>query len=404
MSQTFMHSPLSYSFLHLRREKGFLTSLQSQKRHAKLLNGDSEFPSRVVVSCPKKLDFTKNISSRSDKSRTQRSTLIQTFGATSDGEVVIQPKDDNAAATCRQSIFWRKWNAFVTFSRIYPLIYTIVGICSVSLLPLTSVADLSPAYFVGLLQAVIPFACASIYTSGINQVFDVDIDKINKPHLPLASGDFSMGEGKAIVSALAFMGLAMGIMFQSTPLFIGLLIHFLIGTAYSVELPLLRWKTNAAMTSFSMGGLMGLTMLPAAFYHIQNALGKPMIFSRSIGFATIFFSVFTAVLGAIKDIPDVEGDKAFGIMTFSVKYGKQKVFSLCLYILLTAYGFAVVIGASSSLLICKIVSVIGHTILASLLMLRANSTNLDDPVSTQSFYMFSYKLLYAEYVLIHFMR
>ncbi|KAL8092951.1 hypothetical protein AgCh_034998 [Apium graveolens] len=68
--------------------------------------------------------------------------------------------------------------------------------------------------------------------------------------------------------------------------------------------------------------------LAAFIADISNALGKPMVFSRSIGFATIFFSVFIVVLGVIKDIPDVEGDKACSIMTFSVKYGKQKSLSV----------------------------------------------------------------------------
>lgn len=365
------------------------------------MNGDREFPFRVV-SCDKNLDSTKNFSSSCEKSKTHRKILTQTLGATSDGEVIIQPNDDFEVTW--QNNLRRKWNAFCTFGRPYSAICTIIGISSVSLLPLTSVGDISPAYFVGLLQALIPFLCANIYTSGINQLVDVEIDKINKPYLPLVSGEFSMAEGKAIVSTLAFMCLAVAIMSHSTPLFVGVLVYFLIGTAYSVELPLLRWKTKPVMAAFSMAGLMGLTIQPAVFYHIQNALGKPMVFSRSVGFATIFFSVFAAVLGAIKDVPDVEGDKAFGNLTFSVRYGQEKVFSLCLNILLIAYGSAVVIGASSSFLLCKIVSVIGHTTLASLLLLRAKSTNLDDPESTQSFYMFLFKLLYAEYVLIHFMR
>ena len=29
----------------------------------------------------------------------------------------------------------------------------------------------------------------NIYVTGLNQVFDVDIDKINKPYLPIAAGN-----------------------------------------------------------------------------------------------------------------------------------------------------------------------------------------------------------------------
>lgn len=99
---------------------GFITSLQTQKRHVKILNGDSEF-SYKVVSCGKKLDFTKKISSSC--ARTRKSTLIRTFDGASDSEVVLQPQDDYGATW--QSIFWKKWDAFVKFSRPFTVIYVV---------------------------------------------------------------------------------------------------------------------------------------------------------------------------------------------------------------------------------------------------------------------------------------
>nr|WIL06375.1 umbelliferone dimethylallyl transferase [Kitagawia praeruptora] len=401
MTQASMHLRLSSGFLNHQQEKGFLTSLQTKRRHAKILNADKEFPFSVV-SCHKNLDSPKNFSSSCEKPRTHRSKLIQTFCATADREVIIQPKDDYEATW--PSIFWRKWDAFVMFGRPYSVLGSIIGISSVSLLPLTSVRDFSLAVFVGFLQALIPFVLANIYASGINQVVDLEIDKINKPYLPLVSGEFSMGEGKAVVSATGFLCLAMAIMFQSLPLFLGVLGYFLVATAYSVEVPFLRWKTKPFMAAFTMASLMGITIQPAVYYHIQKVLGRPMVFTKSVGFATIFISVFSAVLAMIKDLPDVEGDRALGNRTFTVRYGQEKVFNICVGIMLMAYASAVVTGASSSLLICKLVSVIGHTALAFLLMLRAKSIDVHDPVSTQSFYMFSFQLLYAEYVLIHFIR
>ncbi|KAK1378304.1 hypothetical protein POM88_025048 [Heracleum sosnowskyi] len=106
-----------------------------------------------------------------------------------------------------------------------------------------------------------------------------------------------------------------------------------------------------------------------------------------------------------KDIPDVAGDQAFGNRTFSVRHGKKKVFSLCIFILLIDYGFAVATGALlSSFPLNKFVSVIGHCTLASLLWRRAKSLNLEDDSSVESFYMFLWKLFTAEYVLIQFIR
>lgn len=46
-----------------------------------------------------------------------------------------------------------------------------------------------------------PSVLMNIYVVGLNQLFDVEIDKVNKPYLPLASGKFSMATGIIIVSA-----------------------------------------------------------------------------------------------------------------------------------------------------------------------------------------------------------
>lgn len=50
-----------------------------------------------------------------------------------------------------------------------------------------------------LLQAMIPALLMNICIVGLNQMFDVPIDRINKPYLPLASGEFSMRTGTLLV-------------------------------------------------------------------------------------------------------------------------------------------------------------------------------------------------------------
>lgn len=76
-----------------------------------------------------------------------------------------------------------------------------------------------------------PIVCVNIYVVGLNQLYDVEIDKVsiinwtfnqvvvihvficlsvhvskvNKPNLPIASGEYSMEMGKAIVSAFGLM-------------------------------------------------------------------------------------------------------------------------------------------------------------------------------------------------------
>ncbi|XP_074342472.1 umbelliferone 6-dimethylallyltransferase, chloroplastic-like [Apium graveolens] len=339
-----------------------------------------------------------------NKRTRDKNQLVHNFGATFEGEIVLEPKNDNHKVMI-QSDLWRKWDVFYRFCRLHSVTGTVTGVISVSLLPLTSFGDLSPAFFLGMLKAVIPFAFVNIYVVTLNQLIDVGIDKINKPYLVLASGEYTMLQGKAITSAFGIMCLAMAIVFQSPPILYGIIIHFLVGTAYSVELPYLRWKTKPFLAAIGIG-LHAFNFQLAVFCHIQKyVLGGPLVHTMSFRFVLIFFILFATVLGIFKDIPDVAGDQAYDNRTFCVRHGKKKVFSLCISILLINYGFAMATGALlSSSLLNKFVTVIGHGTLASLLWHRAKSLILEDDNLVESFYMFLWKLFTAEYALIQFMR
>nr|XP_017221550.1 PREDICTED: probable homogentisate phytyltransferase 1, chloroplastic [Daucus carota subsp. sativus] len=332
----------------------------------------------------------REVSSVNQRTR-NKNQIGQTFGATLKDESALQPKDDNNKVTA-QSDIWRKCDVFRRFCRLHSVTGTVTGVVSVSLLPLTSFGDLSPEFFVGMLKAVLPFVFLNIYVGTLNQLTDLDIDKKNKPHYVLASGEYSMGQGKAITAAIGIMGLGTGIIFGSPPLLYGTIIHFLVGTAYSVKLPYLRWKTKPFLAALGIG-LHAFNFQLAVFCHIQKyVLGRPLVHPKSFYFVLIFFMLFATVLGVFKDIPDVAGDQAFGIQTYSVRHGKKKVFFICILVLLINYGFAVVTGAVlSSLLLSKLVTVVGHCSLASLLWRRAKSVNLDDDSAVESLYMFLWK-------------
>lgn len=76
----------------------------------------------------------------------------------------------------------------------------------------------------------------------MNQIFDVDIDKINKPYLPLASGDWSLNTGIRVAVGTGLVAVLLGLYIGSAPLLATLVGSLLLGIAYSVDLPFLRWK------------------------------------------------------------------------------------------------------------------------------------------------------------------
>ncbi|KAH9646912.1 homogentisate geranylgeranyltransferase [Citrus sinensis] len=120
----------------------------------------------------------------------------------------------------------------------------------------------------------------------------------------------------------------------------------------------------------------------------------------------IGFIIWCIVGGAysIDDIPDVEGDKAFGLRTLPIIIGKEKVFSIAVNMMLMAYGGAVLVGAFSPSVLCKLVTMIGHSALAFVLWRQAKTIDLSHNKSVQSFYLFIWKLYYVEFLFVHFLR
>ncbi|KAF9588038.1 hypothetical protein IFM89_007213 [Coptis chinensis] len=130
----------------------------------------------------------------------------------------------------------QKLNAFYRFSRPHTVAFTISAILSMSLLPVETMRDLSLNFVMEFLKALVPTLLMNIYVVGLNQLYDVEIDKVNKPDLPLASGEFSMNVGRAIVTTCLFSSLALGLRFYSPPPLFALFMFFSLGTIYSVNI------------------------------------------------------------------------------------------------------------------------------------------------------------------------
>ncbi|XP_078443864.1 homogentisate phytyltransferase 1 [Wolffia australiana] len=296
-------------------------------------------------------------------------------------------------------------DAFYRFSRPHTVIGTVLSIISVSLLAIESISDISPLFFFGLLEAVIPALFMNIYIVGLNQISDIQIDKINKPNLPLASGEYSVGVATTIISVFAFMSFLTGWLVGSWPLFWALFISFILGTAYSIDLPFFRWKRFAVVAAMCILAVRAVIVQLAFFLHMQTfVFSRPVLFSRPLIFATSFMSFFSVVIALFKDIPDLEGDRVFGIRSFTVRLGQEKVFWICVYLLQMAYGAAILTGLFSSYSWSRLVTIFGHVVLGSILWVRAKSLDLKSKAAITSFYMFIWKLFYAEYLLIPLVR
>uniref|UniRef100_A0A7N0TCI3 Uncharacterized protein n=1 Tax=Kalanchoe fedtschenkoi TaxID=63787 RepID=A0A7N0TCI3_KALFE len=262
-------------------------------------------------------------------------------------------------------------DAFYRFSRPHTVKGTILGVTSMSLLAIEKMSDISPLFIMGVLKAMVVALCMNMYIVGINQLTDVDIDKVNKPTLPLASGEYSFNTGALIVASSTIIGFWLAWTTGSMPLLWGVFASFIIGTGYSAN---------------------------------THIFQRPLIFSRPLIFVTAFMSLFAVVIALLKDVPDLEGDKTYGIQTFTVRLGQKRVFWFCVSLLEVAYGVAICVGAMSLSPLNKVITILGHALFGSLLWNRAKATDLKSNAAFTAFYMFVWQLLYAEYLLFPLMR
>ncbi|KAH9760473.1 homogentisate phytyltransferase 1 [Citrus sinensis] len=286
-------------------------------------------------------------------------------------------EEENTLPASFVQVLNKKFDALYRLTRPYTWASIIVGVLSVSMLAVQSPTDLTATYFIEVLKSMVPAIMMNNFVNAINQLSDVEIDK----------------------------GVAMGMMLRSPPLVICFIIWWIVGAAYSLDLPLLRWKGSPLMAAVTIIILNGLLLQFPYFVHFQKyVLGRPVVFPKQLLFAAAIMPIFNAAIAFSKDLPDVEGDKEFGLRTLPIILGRERVFSIAVNMLLTAYGAGVVAGATSPFLPCKIVAIIGHSALAALLWRKAQTVDLTDPPSMQSFYMFIFKLYYAEFFLMHFVR
>jgi len=132
------------------------------------------------------------------------------------------------------------------FSRPHTIVGSVLSVISLHLFAATApgaaVMNLS-ALAVALAWAIVCAVLVNIYVTGLNQIFDVDIDKINKPYLPIAAGELSLPAAWIVCVGALVLGIVPSMLFypfDKTPLLAVTVGSALLGTAYSA--PPLRLK------------------------------------------------------------------------------------------------------------------------------------------------------------------
>ncbi len=242
------------------------------------------------------------------------------------------------------------------------------------------------------------FACllGNIYIVGLNQVEDIEIDKINKPHLPIAAGEFSKQKAQWIVSITGILALVLsgylGIWLLAT-----VSISLAIGTAYS--LPPIRLKRFPFWAAFCIFTVRGVIVNLGIFLHFSNKLAESKFLPLEIWALTLFILVFTIAIAIFKDVPDMEGDKEYNISTLTILLGKSNVFNIARWIISVCYLGIILAAIFWLSQVNNYLTISTHLILLSLLWWRSFQVNLEDKKEIANFYQFIWKLFFLEYIL-----
>lgn len=286
------------------------------------------------------------------------------------------------------------------FTRPHTIYGTLISVTSVSILALQASSKIAIVPFLSAFAtALIPALLLNIYIVGLNQFYDVEIDRINKPYLPIPAGVMTMRDAAAVVTASLVSGLSFCLSPLSTVALRTVLVgSTVLGTLYSI--PPFRLKRFALLASIAILSVRGVLVNIGFFLHAAHAVGVQGL-TPLVAFATVFFMIFGIVIALLKDVPDVHGDRIFGIRTFSVRLGARAVFNACAVTLVAMFSVAAMycfrISKSS---LGGIAVATAHFLVAAVLGRQALAVDTESPKEIYKFYMSSWKAFYLEYLLL----
>ncbi|MEL7036637.1 MAG: homogentisate phytyltransferase [Cyanobacteria bacterium J06592_8] len=298
--------------------------------------------------------------------------------------------------------------SFWKFSRPHTIIGTSLSVLGLTLVAWSdSIQNISndrhflTTVLVSVIVSWIACLCGNIYIVGLNQLEDVEIDRINKPHLPLASGEYSKFQAKAIIITTGLLALLLATV-QGKFLLATVGVSLAIGTAYS--LPPIRLKRFPFWAALCIFSVRGVIVNLGLYLHFSWVLSNRMIedipsLTPSVLILTLFIFVFTFAIAIFKDIPDIEGDRQYNITTFTIRLGTVAVFNLARWVLTGCYLGMILAAIILQGWVNPILLVSSHLILLSLMGWRSTKVDLEKKEAIADFYQFIWKLFFLEYLI-----
>ena len=232
-----------------------------------------------------------------------------------------------------------RWRVFLAFTRPFTLLPPLLGVISGAVTAHGSAYNPDPARrLTASVMATVALGsvCAALLnaaSNGINQFYDLEIDRKNKPDRPLVSGALSLAEGwwfSSILYLLAIVPTWLVVIYPthrlrdrlSAPLerhecFFIFLAGMLLTLVYSVP-AFGRTKKRGFWANVTIAMPRGCLLKVAGWSMVGSVFHLEPWYIGGIFFLFLFGASTT------KDFSDMEGDRAHGCATLPIRYGVSK--------------------------------------------------------------------------------
>jgi homogentisate phytyltransferase / homogentisate geranylgeranyltransferase len=287
----------------------------------------------------------------------------------------------------------RSLHTFWKFTRPHTIIGSALSVTSLYVLVVAQPGAVADHLGVWLPSLVAALAC-NVFITGLNQWSDVEVDRINKPWLPIPAGRLTRPAALRIVQACLVIALLLAAWVSLFLLGLIALIS-LLGWAYSM--PPIQFKRHHFGAALAITVVRGL-LVNLGFYalYMEQLHGRSTL-DPIIGPLTAFVALFSIGIAWFKDIPDTKGDAEYQFGTLAVRMGRRSALVLGAIVVVLAY-LAVILPAMLGLLPYPAWYTLsfGLPLIAFVAMAARSDVNKDAEV--KRFYLFFWGLFFLAYV------
>lgn len=286
------------------------------------------------------------------------------------------------------------------FARPHTVIGTLISIFTLYLMVCSGAA---PGSFQSHIPLLILAFCTglfcNIYIVGINQVEDIELDKINKPELPLASGELNIKQARFICwfcfAAALILGVTISLLLLAVVSF-----SMFMGWAYSR--PPFYLRKHHLPAAIAIASVRGVMVNAGAFLVFSKEINGFYEYGTDIQILTGFVVFFTIVIAWFKDLPDMRGDAEFRIRSLALLKSVRFTHIAGSSIIIVAYVVSIIwlvqtAGLNSSVKYGTLIY--GHIILLLVFISYTVLSKKNSQTDLRKFYKRFWLFFFAEYSL-----